>query len=100
VAACSYIIFRHCPDSWIATAWASYARFVEYTIKHVPFLCRSLRGDWNDPLFQSAIAVFAFLPQFGVALLGGMSAAMLTKSCEWTTTEVCAAQRPQEMQAG
>jgi hypothetical protein len=79
LAASSYMIFRQCPDSWIAAAWAYYARFVEYSIKHLPFLCHRVRGDWNDPLFASVIAVFAFLPQFGAALIGGVSASLLTR---------------------
>ncbi len=75
LAATSYIIFRQCPESWIAMGWACYARFVEYCIKHVPVLCHRVRGDWNDPFFASVIAVFAFLPQLGAALVGGVSAA-------------------------
>lgn len=79
LAASSYIIFRQCPESWIAMAWAFYARFVEYCIKHLPFLCHRVRGDWNDPFFAGVIAVFAFLPQLGAALIGGVSASLLTK---------------------
>lgn len=79
LAAISYIIFRQCPESWIAVAWAFYARFVEYCIKHLPFLCHRIRRDWNDPLFACVIAVFAFLPQFGAALVGGVSASLATK---------------------
>jgi hypothetical protein len=79
LAASSYIIFRHCPESWVATAWACYARLVEYCIKHLPFLCHRVRGDWNDPFFAAVIAVFAFLPQLGAALVGGVSASLLTK---------------------
>jgi hypothetical protein len=79
LAACSYMIFRMCPDSWIAMAWACYARFVEYAIKHLPFLCHRMRGGWDNPIFAGVIAVFAFLPQFGAALIGGVSASLLTK---------------------
>jgi len=79
LAASSFIIFRQCPESWIAIAWSFYANFVEFCIKHLPFLCHAVRGDWNDPLFAGVIAVFAFLPQLGAALIGGVSASVLTK---------------------
>jgi hypothetical protein len=80
LAAISYMIFRQNPETWIAAAWAFYARFVEYCIKHLPFLCHRVRGDWNDPLFAGVIAVFAFLPQLGAAIIGGVSAAMLNRA--------------------
>jgi hypothetical protein len=79
LSASSYMIFRQCPESWIATAWSCYAKFVEYCIKHLPVLCHRVRGDWNDPFFAGVIAVFAFLPQFGLAMIGGVSASLLTK---------------------
>jgi hypothetical protein len=79
LAATSFIIFRQWPESSIAIAWSLYANFVEFCIKHLPFLCHVIHGDWNDPLFAGVIAVFAFLPQLGAALVGGVSASLLTK---------------------
>jgi len=83
------MIFRQCPESWIAIVWAFYARFVEFAIKRLPYLCRVLRGDWNDPLFVGVIAVFAFLPQFFAGLVGGVSATLLTRVASSSSSRWC-----------
>jgi hypothetical protein len=89
LAASSFIIFRYCPESGIAIVWSVYARFVEFSIKHMPFLCRVIRGDWNSPLLAGIIAVFAFLPQLIAALIGGVSASLLTRFAGSCSTRRC-----------
>jgi hypothetical protein len=80
LGASSFVIFRMCPESWVALAWSSYANLVEYCIKHIPLLCHAVRGDWNDPLFAGVIAVFAFLPQLLAAVAGGTATCMFNRA--------------------
>ena len=89
LAATSFIVFREWPESSVAIAWSHYANFVEYCIRHIPLLCRTVHGDWNDPLFAGVIAVFAFVPQLGAAFAGGVSASLLARVAGTCSSRRC-----------
>jgi hypothetical protein len=64
-------VYARVPDTWLGDLWDRYALFVDRLLLehfHTPVLNRAP----EDPIFLLAVTTFAFLPQFVLAVLGGV----------------------------
>jgi hypothetical protein len=63
-------LYARVPDSWVGSFWDSYATFIDrILLTHFGFGVLN-RGP-EDPILLLTVAVFGFLPQFLMALVGG-----------------------------
>ena len=75
----SSFLYARVPESQVAAFWDSYAEFIDAGLREYCGLSVLNRRPL-DPLFLTAIAVFAFLPQLLLAVVGGL----LSLSSAWS----------------
>ncbi len=76
------------PESWVGSLWDNYGTFIDDQL-HTHFGLSVLDRNSLDPVFLSTVAVFAFLPQLCMAVIGsllGLSLAWSARSRAMTIT--------------
>jgi hypothetical protein len=64
-------LYARVPDSWMGSLWEQYAEFIDLQFRIHLGLSVLTRGA-DDPILLATVAAFGFLPQFLVALGGGL----------------------------
>ena len=63
-------LYARVPDSWVGSFWDSYATFIDdFLMVHFGFSV--LKRAPEDPVLLLTVAVFGFLPQLLMAIVGG-----------------------------
>jgi hypothetical protein len=64
-------LYARADDSWVGALWETYANFIDNLLLKY-FDISVINRPEEDPLLLAMVALFGFLPQFVMALLGGL----------------------------